>query len=64
MFINQKAVKDYAHAFDKRVSKSFLSALDYKVRVLIDKSTQASNNEKTITLDDIKHLTIKENLYR
>lgn len=49
-FVKVPAVKDHAHRFDRRVSSSFLYALDVKVAALLDRVCREHNGGRR-TLD-------------
>lgn len=62
MLLNKKAIKEYYHSHGKRVSADAWASLDYKIKVLLDKTIKASNNAKTIEPRDINLLDIRYNI--
>jgi hypothetical protein len=62
MLLNKKAVKQYYHSKGKRIGKSALGSLEYKLKSVMDQSIRASNTAKTVEARDLDILVIKYNL--
>jgi len=59
MLINQKKVKQLCHAQNKRISKEALELINYKVIILVNKSINAANGNKTVLGRDVANFSVR-----